>query len=335
MAALMNVGDGTISVISKANIRKVETLLKEASFDPSSDHLISTGDMISKGPSSSKVIDIMMNYNASCVRGNHEDRVLHAYRDHHAPTHQKIFVGQERLIEPSGIPLKRGHHKDLVLAASLSPNQISYISSCPIILNLGSIPSMGVNVSVVHAGLIPGVSLERQDPTVAMTIRSIDLRNQVPSPHHAPNPMTGPPPRPRNRLRKPDYSEWDEQGRLAVLPWGEVWDAFQDLIPTLMDKEEEEEVSHKNGSSTQGKKAKRYQNLVQTSLIHGHGSRRGIAEKEGKWHFGLEGGCHRGGKLTAMILEESRSRMLGFAGGRDVKRRFTSIPCKGTGQGRT
>jgi bis(5'-nucleosyl)-tetraphosphatase (symmetrical) len=53
-------------------------LLDEVSFDPATDHLVATGDMINKGPDSAGVIDKLMELNASAVRGNHEDHVLKA-----------------------------------------------------------------------------------------------------------------------------------------------------------------------------------------------------------------------------------------------------------------
>jgi hypothetical protein len=37
-------------------------------------------------------------------------------------------------------------------------------------------------VVVVHAGLVPDVELEKQDPSSVMTMRTIDLETHVPSP---------------------------------------------------------------------------------------------------------------------------------------------------------
>ncbi|CAF9905177.1 MAG: hypothetical protein GOMPHAMPRED_003066 [Gomphillus americanus] len=159
------------------------------------------------------------------------------------------------------------------------------------------------NTSVVHAGLIPGLPLERQDPNTIMTIRSIDLRNQVPSPHHAPDPTIGPPPRPRSRRIKPDYTNYDDKGRLAVLPWGPVWDSFQDLIPTLLEEGLRREhnpppppppppqSTSRRGRRTNNNNSKPpkrgttklnpYKDLAQTSVIHGHsGSQRSEQQTE-------------------------------------------------------
>ena len=81
---------------------------------------------------------------------------------------------------------------------------------------------------------------------------------------------------------------------------------------------------------------------MQTSVIHGHdstsfsstsqeqqqsdgSSSEGVGQ--GKWHFGLDGGCFRGegGVLAAMVLEESG--FLAGVGLRKVRRRVVTVPC--------
>lgn len=67
------------------------------------------------------------------------------------------------------------------LAQLLSPDQVHWLESLPIILRVGQFPDMGETI-VVHAGLVPGVALEEQDPWDAMNMRSIDRekgRNEV------------------------------------------------------------------------------------------------------------------------------------------------------------
>ena len=45
------------------------------SFNKDTDHLIFVGDIVAKGPDSLGVIDLARSLGASCVRGNHEERV--------------------------------------------------------------------------------------------------------------------------------------------------------------------------------------------------------------------------------------------------------------------
>jgi hypothetical protein len=49
-----------------------------------------------------------------------------------------------------------------------------------VILRVGPIEGMG-EVVVVHAGLVPGVDLENQDPSAAMNMRTLDPETRVPS----------------------------------------------------------------------------------------------------------------------------------------------------------
>ena len=184
----------------------MQKLLTKLDFNPSSDHLIFAGDLISSGPSSPATVDVAIASRASCVRGNGEDRVLLAHRDlqnHHAlPPHpidssrkQGTAYPQEpgnpnraRKAEAETIAEKNtdsasflsGDHVDQVLAKSLSKEQIQYLSSCPVILDVGPIAGLG-DVRIVHAGLVPGVSLPRQDPASVMQMRTLDLETHVPS----------------------------------------------------------------------------------------------------------------------------------------------------------
>ena len=178
-------------------------LLAEAQYEARTDHLIFTGDMISKGPSSPAVVDLAISARASCVRGNHEDRVLLTYRDlsaHPASSWKKPnpplpgvpgeppfpeAEGEERLPNEEALDddheeLSRLDVADRKLARQLTKRQIEYLSRCPVILDIGQVPGLG-DLHVVHAGLIPGVRLERQDPIGVMHMRTVDLDSHVPS----------------------------------------------------------------------------------------------------------------------------------------------------------
>lgn len=142
--------------------RTVVELLDKVSFDRDNDHLIFTGDLINKGPESLGVVDLARQLSASCVRGNHEDRVLLLRHQMTAGTiaSDDEAVSTKELSERS-------------LARALTDEQVKWLDSCPIILNIGIIPDMG-QVVVVHGGLVPGVELEKQDPFSVMNMRSLD-----------------------------------------------------------------------------------------------------------------------------------------------------------------
>lgn len=156
----------------------MEALLDTISFDRNAgDHLVLTGDMIAKGPDSRGVVDLARSLYASCVRGNHEDRVLLFRRQQQQ--HAKIHGADS----PYELPEKAVTPQDKAaqqLARELSDEQASWLEGCPAILRVGSIKGMG-EVVVAHAGLVPGVALEHQDPVSVMTMRSIDVETHVPS----------------------------------------------------------------------------------------------------------------------------------------------------------
>ena len=178
----------------------VENLLAEVQYEARTDHLIFAGDFVSKGPSSPAVIDLAISAHASCVRGNHEDRVLLTYRDLYSHRLTQEQKGRKTTAPPAaGMPeeMRRndsedkgenleeegfsyGNGVDRQLAESFTKRQIDYMASCPVILDIGHIKGLG-NVHVVHAGLIPGVRLERQDPMGVMHMRTVNLDTHVPS----------------------------------------------------------------------------------------------------------------------------------------------------------
>ena len=140
-----------------------------------------------------------MKAHASCVRGNHEDRILLSHRDQD-PSRVSVSTqdydsdpgfdahpgpGLPRWAKESNDPqddevFEFGYQDNKDLTRSLGRSQVDYLNSCPLILELGEMDGMG-KVRVVHAGLNPGVDLEKQDPMGVMNMRTIDLKTHVPS----------------------------------------------------------------------------------------------------------------------------------------------------------
>lgn len=151
-------------------------LLEKVSFNQKGgDHLVFVGDMINKGPDSKGVVDLAREHSASSVRGNHEDRILLLRQE---------MVKTKTLTTPDEGRYSGFSSRELAeraLARSLSEEQAQWLENCPMILNVGQIPGMG-QVVVVHAGLVPGIELEKQDPSSVMTMRTIDSDTNVPSP---------------------------------------------------------------------------------------------------------------------------------------------------------
>lgn len=152
-------------------------LLAKVKFNEKHDHLILAGDMVSKGPDSPGVVDLVMKLGATGVRGNHEDRIILAHAD---------MVAEHAVMEPPGpseepekkvddleeLSYSHGDYKDRALVKQLGEKRIAWLKKCPVILRVGGLGNMG-EVVVVHAGLAPGVELEKQDPSMVMNMRTI------------------------------------------------------------------------------------------------------------------------------------------------------------------
>ncbi|KAL0937384.1 ser thr protein phosphatase family [Colletotrichum truncatum] len=288
----------------------LDTLLTEVHFDTArGDHLVLAGDMINKGPDSRGVIDLAMRLGASAVRGNHEDRVLLAHRGL-----KKTYVADEDAhgnpapaksdnesdnesdtntedndddLEPAIFP-----HGDAVerrTARSLSKKHIDWLSELPVILDVGSIESLG-NVVVVHAGLVPGLTLKQQDPWAVMNMRGLVY--------------------PREELRR-------KEAKNALEDYRKIHTAAPGITDNMINEEHERRrkpedrtiavpTDRRDGSSSWTKAWNRHQKALpatepRTAVVYGHDSKKGL--EIDKYTFGLDSGCVNGGELSALVIE--------------------------------
>ncbi len=119
------------------------------------DRVVFVGDLVARGPDSRAVLRIVRELGASVVRGNHEERLLAA-----------------RAARKEGAaPPKLGRsHAELV--DQLSDEDWAQLEALPLKLDIDE-----VGVRVVHAGLVPGLPWEQQDPWVVTHIRSLTEDN--------------------------------------------------------------------------------------------------------------------------------------------------------------
>ncbi|KPI36620.1 Bis(5'-nucleosyl)-tetraphosphatase, symmetrical [Cyphellophora attinorum] len=168
-------------------------LLIKAKYDHNRDHIISVGDIVTKGPDSSGVIDFLMEQEASVVRGNHDDKLILIAEQRHKSKREGEMEAEH----------KKKHKKNTheAIAHALTKKQLKFMQSFPLILKVGQIKGIG-EIVVVHAGLVPGVPLKSQDPASIMNMRSIDLRTHVPSKLH------------HGKHSRPWFSIWNKFQRL-------------------------------------------------------------------------------------------------------------------------
>ncbi|KAF4595226.1 Bis(5'-nucleosyl)-tetraphosphatase, symmetrical [Ophiocordyceps camponoti-floridani] len=239
--------------------RELERLLNRVGLDPRRDHVIAAGDMVAKGPDSAAVVARLMSLDASAVRGNHEDRVLLSRAEAEAA---RGLLGAQ-LAEADGAR-RKGQADALAVAANLSVEQVAWLSRLPVVLVADPLP-----LYVVHAGLVPGVALEKQDPWAIMNMRSLVYPRQQLRAQQAADTTT--------TTTTTTTAALDRSVSVPVSgrdgePWTDGWNRFH----------ENEAESHRR------------------TVIYGHDARVGFLERN--YSLGLDSGCVRGGALTAVVI---------------------------------
>jgi Calcineurin-like phosphoesterase len=125
--------------------RELEALLDGLAFT-TGDRLVFVGDLVARGPDSLGVLDVARRTGAVIVRGNHEEKLLAWRVDRSAP-------------------LGRLHAE---LADSLRDVDWSLLETAPYSYDL---PEHAARV--VHAGVLPGVPFEDQNPSTLLHIRTV------------------------------------------------------------------------------------------------------------------------------------------------------------------
>jgi hypothetical protein len=228
------------------------------------------GDIIAKGPDSRGVIDMAMDLGADCVRGNWEDRTLLAYNSlvakvHPLPGPQEDPNTKEDFLDEESF--SHGDYKDRAMAKELDKKHIDWLLKCPVILRVGGISGFngGGDIVVAHAGLAPGIDLDRQDPFLVMNMRSIDIMTRVPS---------------EDRKGEP----WEKVCHFLLRP---QFVCNTHLLKQLWNHHQ----SHTHPASQR------------QTVVYGHDSKRGL--NINKYSKGLDSACVKGGQLTALVIDHN------------------------------
>ena len=287
-------------------------LLDKVGFNEKTDHLIATGDVISKGPDNSAVLDELIRLKATSVRGNHEDRIL--------TLKKSVLNTNTPAAQWAETSSSKGASKDATLIKHLKPHHFTYLHHMPLILRIPALPQalkpstkpsspIAEEILVVHAGLVPHMPLEKQDPYFVMNMRSLHPKSHVPSSEHAhPSKKSG-------KHNRPWIDVWNWYGehlfrnRSLKGWWG--FDAKaqrgEDAEGWLEKVWMSEEWSW-SGYRSMGRPKPQV-------VVYGHDSKAGLRLK--RWTKGLDSGCVSGGALTAMVLDAR--------GGTDI----VSVECEG------
>jgi hypothetical protein len=298
-------------------------LLKKVDFDPAWDHLIATGDTINKGPHSAGVLDHLIHLNATTVRGNHEDRLIH--------TAITVFDAFDSSPEASLPPLQdtdslvdvtSASYRDAKTLKSLHARHLRYIQHMPLILRIRALPQaaksttsstspIAESIVVVHAGLVPAVPLEKQDPYYVTNMRSLHPKSHVPSVDRA-----GKGGKKVGRHNKPWRKFWNwyndrlfrhkstkgfrkiETSMTGTVVTAEKRDLYSD-VQGFISKAASLDGDEANEYAFHSEKGHEHDEKPQV-VIYGHDARSGLQIK--RWSKGMDSACVGGGKLSALVL---------------------------------
>lgn len=354
---------------------ELKALLQKVDFDPSSgiDHLVLTGDMVAKGPKSGGVLDLMKKLNeagvASCVRGNHDDRVVRAYERLHRASleaeEEQISEkakgvdeneeGQQEdpqeeihgnyiedwrdddLVNINGKKKKgskrrqRKRASDEAVAKTLTPAQAVFLASCPLILRVQGAGHQGGELLVVHAGIVPGVPLLKQNPELLMNMRTIL------------------PPKGAHGKGKTEYGVGRGSSTTKGRHWAEVWNEWEekrvkgdlgeqelkvpevlkgidqtekDLLPVEVLADSEERLVQREKVVEQAVPVSENMDLYANAekgvtVVYGHYAAKGLDIR--RWTKGLDSNCVRGGRLSALVVKKEKG---------EVVMEVVSVKCK-------
>jgi hypothetical protein len=135
--------------------RELEQLLDRVAFS-TGDQLVFVGDLVARGPDSLGVLDVVRRTGAIVVRGNHEQKLA---------SWKEARTARLRGEDAREVKLGPIHAR---LAEALRPVDWSLLETSLFWLDL---PEHGLRV--VHAGVQPGVPIDRTKPSTLMRIRTI------------------------------------------------------------------------------------------------------------------------------------------------------------------
>lgn len=252
--------------------------------------------------------------------------------------------------------LSKGDQRARETAESLSQEQIEWLSALPLVLRVGSIPLGGSpsssssssdgaatleNVLVCHAGLVPGLPLEDQDPWAVMNMRTLsypvdELRRDAVREFLLEKAKAGGNRGALAKTQKVDEAMVDgelarivaarglddREGDVAVpssgrdgAHWYEKWSRLQEKLGKERAKKERKEEKQDKKKGKKGSKGDSdgegeeevSQPLV--TVVYGHDAKSGlqVPKEYGKgkrgYTFGLDSGCVYGKKLSALVVE--------------------------------
>ena len=137
---------------------ELRALLAACGHDADADAVVLVGDLVNKGPKSAEVVRYAREASFRAVRGNHDEAAIDAW----AKRQEAFATGRD----PPDATTKYAYMD------ALSSEDVEYLRALPYTLALPR-DLCGRPTRVVHAGLVPGVALERQDARMMTRMRHV------------------------------------------------------------------------------------------------------------------------------------------------------------------
>jgi serine/threonine protein phosphatase 1 len=145
-------------------VRMEEEIARDAAAIAGEKWIVWLGDAIDRGPQSAKVIDRFVrkredSFTRICLAGNHELSMADFLIDP-SPTHPWLSYGGWQTLLSYGIPWDRlegagGNSLRDLVSSHIPPEHLEWVAALPVMLTTPY-------HALVHAGLRPGIPLERQ-----------------------------------------------------------------------------------------------------------------------------------------------------------------------------
>lgn len=210
-------------------------------------------------------------------------------------------------------PFSHGDQGDRGTVASLTPAQLAWLADLPVILRVGTIrESPFTNLVVVHAGMVPGIAPEKQDPWAVMNMRTLKYPGREARKERVKEELEGAEKKrvaaSSNPLSSSAVSAQQVEAELASRRRkGKERDGHDDVaVP----------VEGRDGEQWTDAWARYQRNRVardedRITVVYGHDALRGLSVPaiDGTDRltpgstFGLDSGCVYGRQLTALVIE--------------------------------
>jgi bis(5'-nucleosyl)-tetraphosphatase (symmetrical) len=132
---------------------ELQDLLATCQYDRTNTRVVLVGDLVNKGPKSAECVQFVRTQGFSCVRGNHDDAALWAWER------------RETERRDGGTAIGDGKY---AYTDQFSAEDVAFLRGLP-----HTILIPDEELLVVHAGLVPRVPLEEQEPACMYKMRNL------------------------------------------------------------------------------------------------------------------------------------------------------------------